>query len=96
MVSIVVVVMATGLAVVHGSARAKLDRSGVATEINAMMFDTFLAALILAGLVNGVVIGAIVLLGCGFRSRSAFYEAFRRERGVNPGEFHKQAGARLS
>lgn len=63
MVSIVVVVMAPGLAVVHGSARAKLDRSGVATEINAMMFDTFLAALILAGLVNGVVIGAIVLLG---------------------------------
>jgi AraC-like DNA-binding protein len=37
-----------------------------------------------------------IALGCGFRSRSAFYEAFRRERGVNPGEFRKQAGTRLS
>ncbi len=35
-------------------------------------------------------------LGCGFRSRSAFYQAYRRETGVTPGEYRKRMARKLS
>lgn len=37
-----------------------------------------------------------IALGCGFRSRSAFYEAFRKQHGCNPGDFRQRAQPDLS
>lgn len=37
-----------------------------------------------------------IALGCGFRSRSAFYQAFRKQMGANPGDYRERQLSALS
>lgn len=64
------------------------DKGGVSAAIRQMRVNEAASQLSDAG-ESGVSIDAISL-GCGFRSRSAFYRAFRRVHGCSPGEYRKQ------